>query len=150
MPTAKSYLNMKHLSEPFLSKGKMYISVEDNHGRPKTVRWYTDQEFARLYPNVQFTPKTQIVKDVLGFQKGYITIFRGNTKAPEVEEWCRYSPKCRYHTTWGWYIVSNETLPDHIPAAVAPVQLLWDNVGNPDGTLKAPEVVATAVKEAIK
>ena len=72
------------------------------------------------------------LKEVLGFSKGYITIFKGDIEP--VEDYFRLS-NARYHKLWGWYVVSEETLPE-IPAGVAPVKLLWEDISTSDETLK--------------
>ena len=80
MPVAKSYKDLPRLCEPFEANGKMYVKVQTKSGSEKLIRWYTEQEYKRMYPDkVVKKKRIRSVKDVLGFEKGYITIFKGNT-----------------------------------------------------------------------
>jgi hypothetical protein len=85
--------------------------------------------------------KIRPLKDVLGFEKGYITIFKGDTYA--VVDWFRERPECRFHTYWGWYVISTEEVPT-LPAGIEAVQLRWEDVSyEGEDALKSE----TAVKE---
>ena len=64
MATAPSFQNLERLSEPFEENGKEYILVKTKSGTTRKVRWYEEAP-KRIRP----------VKEVLGFTKGYITIF---------------------------------------------------------------------------
>ena len=150
---APSYKNYKQVSEPYQKNGKTYIKLEHpNTHNIREARYYTEQEYQKQYGSTAAgTPKasTEVVnpsgrgafgkilkplKDVLGFNKGYITIFKGEVEA--VEEWFKISP-CRYHNAWGWYLVSTDEMPDPIPAGIEPVLLNWEEVSINDETLKA-------------
>ena len=104
---AKSYQDWATYGEPFEENGKKYIVVITPKGAHKKVRFYNETEYAKLYPE---EPKVECKrlqprKDVLGFSKGYITIFKGDTYP--LLEWFQQSP-CRYHMWWGWYLISDE------------------------------------------
>jgi hypothetical protein len=161
---AKSYQNLKQISEPYEKNGRMYIIVEMKSGKQKEVRWYNDNEYAKMYPEERENkvsrakkndPYYLSQKEVLGFQKGYITIFK-NTK-PEHEEWFRQSI-CRHTRWWGWYVPSVEEIPADLPAGLEPVKLLWEPIGNEQDWLieesKVLEYVAKTLsatnKEIIK
>lgn len=73
------------------------------------------------------------LKEVLGFSKGYITIFKGDIDP--VEDYFRLS-NARYHKFWGWYVVSEEELPT-IPAGVTAVLLPSESIFQDDNTLKS-------------
>lgn len=121
---AKSYQNLATFGEPFAENGKKYIIVITNRGAHKKVRWYTDAEYAKMYPDEKPT-RIRSVKEVLGFSKGYITIYKGDTYS--VLDWFRERPECRYHEFWGWYTVSEEVVPVP-PAGIEPVQLRWEDI----------------------
>lgn len=126
MPVAKSYQKLQICGEPYEKNKKQYIIVQCDNGHRKEVRFYTDSEYARMYPDTAPVRKViKPLKEVLGFKEGYITIFKGNTYA--LLEWFQQST-ARYHKIFGWYFVSEEELPDPIPAGLEPVQLLWENV----------------------
>lgn len=144
MAVAKSYQKLATYGEPFEENKKMYIVVITARGAHKKVRWYTDAEYGKMYPEeAPKVVKIRSTKDVLGFSKGYITIFKGDTYS--LLEWFQEEPKCRYHNFWGWYVISEEELPI-LPAGIEPIQLKWEDVAFVDeDTLKSE----SAIKEHI-
>ena len=76
----------------------------------------------------------------LGFNKGYITIFKG-----ENEDWFEKSI-ARYARFWGWYIPSTEEIPKDLPDDLIPITLNWDLVGIGD-RLKPEKEVEKIIKE---
>lgn len=149
MPVAKSFQSMKIVVEPFVANDKMYVVVlNEKTNKERTVRWYTDKEYAKLYPEEKieesniFTIRSQ--KDVLGFEKGYITIFKGDIDYNN--EWFRECAVARYTRWWGWYVISTDEVPKDLPNGVEPVRLEWSSVGNEDtNTLKRESEVYSAV-----
>ena len=85
MPVAKSFQSFEMLTEPYTVSGKQYIKVRNpKTGTERQVRWYSDSEFAKLYPEAKVAVQVHDAfykpqKEVLGFTKGYITIFKGDT-----------------------------------------------------------------------
>ena len=146
MPVAKSYQKLQICGEPYEKNKKKYIVVQCDNGYRKEVRWYTDAEYAKMYPDT--APAAKVIKplkEVLGFTKGYITIFKGDTYP--LLEWFQQEPKCRYHGRFGWYIVSEEELPEIIPAGLTPVQLKWEDVADVENdALKSDALVRQAVE----
>lgn len=149
---AKSYQEMDKLTEAYESNGKMYIKIRTPKGAEKEVRAYTETEYKRLYkelptdgtPTLNIkAPSGPVVKDVLGFQDGYIWIFKGDLD--NAEYWFEQTPECRFHCQIGWYIVSTESVPFDIPSCIQSVQLPWELVGNEDGTLKRKEDIENAL-----
>ena len=141
---AKSYQKLKILSDqPYIKpNGKMYVKVLMKGGSEREVRWYTSNEYAKMYPD-ESTKSEMFVnqKNILGFQKGYITIFKGNQE--EHEDWFGRSI-ARYCRHWGWYVVSEDTIPFDLPTGLEPVKLNWEIVG--EGTnLRSDKDVRTAV-----
>ena len=146
MPVAKSYAGLKIEEGPYQVNGRMYCKVRQLNGGIKQVRWYSDAEYRHMYPGeVVHAPdavrKTQ--RDILGFEKGYITIFKGDTYGNL--EWFKRSV-ARYCRMWGWYIVSTDEIPADLPASVTPVQLPWELVGKADGTLLTDGQIAAAIE----
>lgn len=131
MATAPSFANLERLSEPFEENGKEYILVKTKSGTTRKVRWY-EEPMKKIRP----------LKEVLGFTKGYITIFKGDTYS--LLEWFQEST-ARYHKFWGWYFISEEELPE-IPAGVTPIQLKWEDVAFADEDQLRPE---SQIKEHI-
>ena len=148
MAVAKSYQDLPICGEPYEKNKRKYVIVECKNGHRKEVRWYTEAEYAKMYPEEKVEPqRLRSVKDVLGFSKGYITIFKGDTYP--LLDWFRESV-ARYHNYWGWYIVSEDEVPAEIPAGVTPVQLKWEDVAIVEqDTLKSETLVRKAVEALI-
>ena len=151
MAVAKSYQDLEIVGEVFVSSGRQYVNVKLKSGKIKTVRWYTDAEYCKMYPEAAAVdhssdPYYKPQKEVLGFTKGYITIFKGDTYS-EIE-WFRASI-ARYARWWGWYIISTEEVPADLPEGITPVQLPWELVGQEDGKLKPEHLVKEAVESII-
>jgi hypothetical protein len=152
MPVAKTYQKYPIVCEPFIDKGRRYVNINKD-GSLKTVRWYSEKEYASMYktskksvaPSVA-APEKPIVKDILGFKNGYITIFK--TGKNDYDDYFTLT-NARFATLWKWYIISTEELPDDLPNDVAPVRLEWNLVGNEDGTLKTEKEVKSAVESLL-
>lgn len=150
MAVAKSYQNMEIMHEPFQRNGRMYVEVKTSKGTIKQVRWYSQSEYAKMYPE----DKTDKTKDpyykpqkyVLGFDKGYITIFRGVKE--EHEEWFKQSI-CRFARWWGWYVISTEEVPKDLPEGVEPVRLYWEPMDNGNEWLKEEKEVIKYVQSVL-
>ena len=132
MSVAPSFTNLERLSEPFEENGKEYILVKTKSGTTRKVRWY-EEPMKKIRP----------LKEVLGFTKGYITIFKGDTYS--LLEWFQEEPKCRYHKFFGWYVTSEDELPT-LPAGLEPIQLKWEDVAFADEDQLRPE---SQIKEHI-
>lgn len=152
MAVAKSYQGLEIVGDVFVSSGRQYVNVKLKSGKTKTVRWYSDAEYRKLYPEVKTAaadtsdPYYKPQKEVLGFTKGYITIFKGDTYS-EID-WFRASI-ARYTRWWGWYIISTEEVPADLPEGITPIQLPWELVGQEDGKLKPEHLVKEAVESII-
>ena len=147
---AKSYQKYKTIGEPFKENGRMYILVELKNKVPKQVRWYSEVEYAKMYPeavvNKSQDPGYKPQKIVLGFEKGYITIFKGAKE--EHEEWFRQSI-CRFAKWWGWYVPSNKEVPKDLPSGVQPVRLGWNGMGTDEDRLDKSTVVTKHVQATL-
>lgn len=149
MPVAKSYQCLKIIKEPYLVNGKMYVQVEKN-GTAKQVRWYSDKEYEKLYGEKpagtdNSIQKTQ--KDILGFEKGYITIFTGEDTYT-AKDWFK-EHGARYTRFWGWYIISTMEVPEDLPEGIQAIKLDWDVVGTNEGVLKPDDQVQQAIDNLI-
>lgn len=143
---AKSYQNLETVGEVYMCNAKNYIKVRLKNGTIKQVRFYTDAEYRRMYPEAKMnalSPDRKTQKEVLGFEKGYITIFKGDTYG--CKEWFNRSI-ARYCKWWGWYIISTQELPEDMPTTIIPVQLSWELVGEENGNLKPDSVIAKAIE----
>jgi len=145
---AKSYTNWEMLEKPFISSNKSYVRVRNpKTGVIKPVRWYSEKEFNKIYNNTKFSksqPKRfRSLKSVLGFDKGYITIFSRNDNKT-YQEWFSQSI-ARWHCRWGWYIISEREIPNDIPNAIKQYKLYWDDICVDENTLKSEEETKRAV-----
>lgn len=144
---AKTYQNLEVVGDVYILNGKRYVQVRMASGALKKVRWYTEKEYLKMYPDaIAPSGKMRTQKEVLGFDKGYITIFKGNTF--EDKEYFKMN-SARYCRMWGWYFVSTEELPTDIPEDVEPIRLDWEIVGKENGELKSETEVAAAVEALI-
>lgn len=143
---AKSYENWFKMGEAFISNNKYYFNVKSPQGKVKTVRAYNSKEYKKLYGTqinkIDKYYKTQ--KEILGFTKGFVWIFKPEIGMDENNEYFRKST-ARYHRIYGWYFISDEVLPEDLPADAEPVVLNWELVGNPNGKLKPEAEVEYAV-----
>ena len=151
MPVAKSYQELEIVGDVFVSSGRQYVNVKLKSGKLKTVRWYSDAEYRKMYPEAvavdrSVDPYYKPQKEVLGFTKGYITIFKGDTYS-EID-WFRASI-ARYTRWWGWYIISTEEVPADLPAGIEAIRLPWESVGQDSGELKPENLVKEAVEALI-
>lgn len=141
MAVAKSYQGLKQLGQPYMVNGKMYVKVETVKGGTRQVRWYTDAEYAKMYGTAPSDekPKPKTEKEALGFEKGFIHIFKGDTYA--ALEWFRASV-CKYNKIFGWYCPSTEDLPRDIPIGIDPIEIQWSDVCAEDGVSLLSETKA--------
>lgn len=146
MAVAKSFEGLEIVKEPYMTNGRMYVQVRTKVGTIRTVRWYTEKEYAKYYPNEKKPAVSSQVtqKTALGFDEtGFITIFKGDTFA--CKEWFK-EHHARYTRLWGWGFGHGDALPeDNRPLGIEPIRLDWEMVGNPDGSLKSDEAVKAAV-----
>ena len=144
MAVAKTYAKMEISGEPFMENKRMYVNVITTKGLKK-VRWYSDAEYRRMYPNeVNENDKHDIMdfnaRHVFGFgNAGYITIYMGNEIL--IQEFVEnHHEFFRRNLTFGYYTPSHIsvcTLPDDIK----PIRLMWEEVMDHDDRMKPhPEV----------
>lgn len=147
---AKTFQSLEILDEPHAVGGKpaLYVTVRTKTGGTRVVRWYSDKEYAKMYPGEApaATQPLRPLKEVLGFEKGYITIFKGNTY--EDRDYFKLNA-ARYHKLWGWYFISTDELPTDIPEDVTPIRLNWEDISTDDNTLKNDAAITAAVESLI-
>lgn len=145
MPTAKSYADLPIIGEPYIVNKRSYVNVKTKSGKEKAVRWYTDAEYAKMYAQTSASEQHtsgihRTYKEVLGFDKGYITLFKGNTYAHM--DWFHVAPT-RYSNVWGWYLVSTDEIPEDMPEDLTPVKLYWKDISKSDEEIiPIPEISA--------
>lgn len=141
---AKSYQGLEIVKEPYIMNGRQYVQVKFTSGIVKPVRWYSEAEYKKFYGEAATNEADLKIsqKEVLGFQKGYITIFKGDTY--EHKDWFKTNG-CRYTRYWGWYIVSTMEVPAELPLGIEAIKLNWEDVGEGDH-LKPGEQVSAFVE----
>ena len=77
MAVAKSYQDLPIVGDVFVSSGRQYVNVKLKSGKTKTVRWYSDAEYRKMYPETvavdrSTDPYYKPQKEVLGFTKGLL------------------------------------------------------------------------------
>lgn len=146
---APSYQSYIQVGEPYTKGNKSYIKLQHpNTKNIREARWYTEEEYNKQYGtapaakpagNKEGGKRLKPLKDVLGFSKGYITIFKGDVES--AEEWFKYSPAW-FHQFWGWNFHSEDPLPQILPSGITPIQLYWNDVSTDDNTLKSETAIA--------
>lgn len=138
MPVAPSYQKLEQVSEPFAANGKTYVNVKNQKtGSVRTVRWYSEKEYAKLYPaagnNKPADPYYKSQKDLLGFEeKGYIIGLKGDTYP--VKDYLK-SNGAKYTRWWGWYFKCEEDIPE-LPEGIETVKILWEPMAKNNEWLK--------------
>lgn len=145
---AKSYEGLPVVEEEYTKNGRTYCKVLTAKGVAKEVRTYTESEYKKMYGVAKTTSIEAKFnqKKALGFDKGYITIFKGAVVKNEhfFEQSC-----ARFHIAWGWYIVSTEEVPE-LPDEVTAVKLNWEDVAANDKMLKPIEEVKKICQKLLR
>ena len=151
MPVAPSFQSMPIEGEPFTSNGKQYVKVKNEKtGKLRTVRWYSENEYAKLYPSAPKEkandPYYKPQKEVLGFgEKGYIIAFKGDSYPHK--EYLK-EKGCRYTRWWGWYCLEEE-VPFEVPVGLEPIKLYWEPMAKNAEWLKSDEEIKKYVDSVI-
>jgi hypothetical protein len=143
MAVAKTYANCSLIGDPFKENGKWYVNVNAKSG-VKKVRWYSDAEYQRMYPD------TVVETDIMDFDarhafgfgpEGYITIYKGKN----VEEWADADRRnIRYNCTFLYYTPGRLERPSLIDG-IEPIRLNWEQVAAKDNKMKPHEEVKKIV-----
>lgn len=148
MAVAKTYEKMDIQGEPFKESGRMYVNVLAPKGIKK-VRWYTDAEYRRMYPEAVKVRADFNARHAFGFRdEGFITIYKGDEdviRAWAQEQW---PPKAWYNTIFHFYTPGFMPV-DNIPASIIPIQLKWDEVKMNDIMIKPYDEVEKYVMARI-
>lgn len=142
MAVAKTYEHMQIQGEPFEENKRMYVNVLAPKGIKK-VRWYTDAEYKRMYPESEKKENDTMdfnARDAFGFgDLGYITIYQGNSQ--DIEEFVDEHRQCFWRNlTFGYYTPSHIVI-NEFPSNIFPIKLLWTDVMDHDDRMKSHEEV---------
>ena len=152
MAVAKTYANMEICGDPFMENNRMYVNVKAPKGLKK-VRWYTDAEYHRMYPNEVAKNGKHDIMDfnahhVFGFGDArYITIYRGDEFALQecVEN---HHESFRRNLTFGYYTPSRISVCT-LPTGITPIMLKWEEVMDHDDRMKPHNEVQKIVAEKL-
>lgn len=141
MAVAKTYAKMELNGEPFKENGRMYVNVLAPKGLKK-VRWYSDAEYKRMYPEevIEHDIMDFDARSAFGFgDLGYITVYKGSETVLDafVDE---HHELFRRNLTFGYYTPSCYSVPE-LPDNIVPVRLVWDNVKDHDNKMKPHDIV---------
>lgn len=149
MAVSPSFQNCAIVSDIYIKGGKNYVDVKNPRtGNVRSVRWYTDAEYAKQYGSKTIDPQTDKyggLKAARGFSAGPIFVVRNNK--PSDEEWLGKSI-ARYAVGTGWYFTSTDTLPADTPAHFKFLSLSWNEARDGcDTQLKSPTKIAAILSE---
>lgn len=143
---AKSYLENEQIGDPFYSDGKRYVTIRLKNGGVKTVRDYDVDEWNKMYGGKGGDLKRiKSLKDTLGFEAGYVTIFKGDTYNNKD---FLHSIGCTYHRMWGWSLAGDKTLPE-LPDDIVPIRLEWDAISKNEDSLKSEKEVTDYIDSLV-
>lgn len=137
---AKRYEAYEIQGEPFREDGKWYVNVKIKK-EIKKVRWYSDAEYARMYP--------ESTKDIMDFDahyafgfrnENYITIFKGDESVIKAWAQVQYPPRAWYNLTFHYYTPGFMPVTE-LPQGITPIKLTWDEVKVNDTKMKPHDEV---------
>lgn len=146
MPVARTYSKFELSGEPFKENGRMYVNVVAPKGIKK-VRWYSDAEYKRMYPD-EITENDIMdfnAYHAFGFDRGgFITIYKGDieTFAKEHREYFWYN------LIFDYYTPSSIEIPK-LPTSITPIQLKWEEVCGHDTKMRPHDEVRKIVESYI-
>lgn len=147
MPVAKTYAKYPIEGNIFKESGRNYVNVKTAKGLKK-VRWYSDAEYKRMYPNeiVERDIMDFDARSAFGFdEEGYITLYKGHN----VEEWAENDRRnIRYNLTFLYYTPGGMTLPK-LDEGIEPIQLDWKDVAAKGNRMKPHEEVRKYVDKLL-
>ena len=127
--------NYELRGEPFSEGKKSYIIVYNKKTKKeRKVRWYSEVEYAVLYPNEAKLVVTQKPRwEVLGFgaKDGSITVFAAKKISGETQKWLEDSC-ARRNRFWDWHLPNGVSV-NGIPEDIEPVELKWSEVCDESG-----------------
>ncbi len=148
MPVAPAYRDYPQVSKkPFIKGEKRYIVVQHPRtGNNRTIRWYSESEYAKLYGKKASDPIPDMKKKC-GFEQGPILIVRRNQM--QDDEYLRRSGAL-YILGIGWYFPSTAALPSDAPPRFKYLLLGWDEFKQDETHMKPVADIAKILDEKAK
>lgn len=145
---AKSYQNFEIITEPYNVDGRMYVDVKSPKGVTKRVRWYTDAQYAKMYPNeVDVVKKLKTLKEINGFSTGSIVIFYGENTYDN-KEWFK-EQGARYNNYFGWYMPDGKEFDENLPEGTKTAIVNWTDVAVSDDKFKPEKQIKDFIDSLI-
>lgn len=146
MSVAPTFVNYDFLSDVFIKNKKEYITVRNpKTGKVRDVRWYAEGK-APVPKGTKVSSPFFDARRALGFQNGYITLFKGDVT--KYEDWFNASV-ARYHCGWGWYVASIDEVPTDLPPGIEPVKFTYEEAFEGAGNVKTGELLTQALEKII-
>jgi hypothetical protein len=139
MAVARSYINCEIVSEPYTQDGRNYVNIKTRSGVQRRVRWYSNEEYYKMYGEV-YAPKPHLTeKEKLGFSSGFITIFKGSTYPHK--DWLKENG-ARFNKIFNWSFAGDVEIPADLPEDLEPLQIPWEAVSTNDKLNSETEIRA--------
>jgi len=141
---AKSFQGLKQLTDPYKENGKEYVTVETKTGKTRKVRWYSTDEYCRMYPDAdknaiarEYDSYWHSLEYVLMGSSGFVWVFEGDP-TPYLEE-LYMSRHIWYNTTFGWFIKGeeDESIVEAAREWFVVHKLEWKEISIDDNSLRA-------------
>ena len=149
MPVAKTYESLEMQGEPFKENGRMYVNVMTSKGLKK-VRWYSDNEYQRMYPNaIKEEISTFNARYAFGFrEEGFITLYKGDESI--IEDWARdkWPPKAWYNLFFHFFTPGFMPI-ENVPEGITPIRLDWNEIAAEGNSMKSHQEVQRIVAEKL-
>ena len=152
---AKSYQNLEQLGEPFEKNGKIYVVVRMKSGKEKEVRWYSIDEYCKLYPTEdrekllrENDPYWKPLCHTLMGDAGFIWVVQEGEWV-DIEDF-RAREGFRYNTYFGWYILGDCHDIDNFQMWLDLCKVTWEEVSIDENTLLPMETVIKIIDKKCK
>lgn len=149
---AKTYQNLKQLGESFEKNGKLYVLIRLKSGKEKEVRWYSVDEYCKLYPTEdrekllrENDPYWKPLCNTLMGNAGYVWLIE-NDERVDVETF-RAKEGFRYNTLFGWYVLGDYSDIENLQAQLTLHKLEWAEISTDENTLLPKERIEKIVNE---
>ena len=151
---AKTYQGLPFVGEVYTVGKNSYINVLTKKGVEKRVRWYTVDEYCKMYPDAdrkqimrENDPYWKPLKHILMGTTGFVWVLEGDP-TPYLEE-LRASKYIWYNCYFGWHIKGDQ--PEEIVTAASEWfvihPLTWEEVSLDEDTLRSFEEVSAVVNK---
>ena len=142
---AKTYQGLPFVGEVYTVGKNSYINVLTKKGIEKRVRWYSIDEYCKMYPSEdrekllrENDPYWKPLKNTLMGKLGYIYVVYTETLTTED---LRDNVVLRYNTVFGWYIFGEEfeSLKETFNEYFYVHKITWEDIASDENYLDFEE-----------